>query len=140
MGMTTSSNIETSARGTQRRTEQQRALNEVLADLDDFSTAQEIFDALRSRGERVSLTTVYRRLQTLVDGEAVDVIRLEDGEFAYRRCESDRHHHHLVCRNCGRTVEVTGPAVERWADRVAEQNGFRDVEHQLEFFGLCSSC
>ena len=138
--MTSSSNVDSPARGTQRRTDQQRALNDVLADLDDFSTAQEIFDALRARGERVSLTTVYRRLQTLVDAESVDVIRLEDGEFAYRRCESDRHHHHLVCRTCGRTVEVSGPAVERWADRVAEQNGFRDVEHQLELFGICSSC
>jgi Fur family ferric uptake transcriptional regulator len=55
----------------------------------------------------------------------------------YRRCTSGAHHHHLVCRECGRTVEVEGPAVERWADAVAAQHGFRDVSHTLEIFGTC---
>ena len=62
-----------------------------------------------------------------------------DGEAVYRRC-SRGHHHHLVCRGCGRTVEVEGPAVERWADRVAEEHGFTDVSHTLEVFGTCASC
>ena len=61
------------------------------------------------------------------------------GETAYRRC-SIGHHHHLVCRYCGRTVEVEGPAIERWTDHVADQHGFSDVQHHLEIFGRCSSC
>ena len=48
------------------------------------------------------------------------------------------HHHHLVCRACGKTVEVDGPAVERWADKVSAEHGFTDVSHTLEIFGLCS--
>lgn len=50
------------------------------------------------------------------------------------------HHHHLVCRACGRTVEVAGPAVESWADRVAAQHGYADVSHTLEIFGTCPTC
>jgi Fur family ferric uptake transcriptional regulator len=45
-----------------------------------------------------------------------------------------------VCRSCGRAVEVEGPAVESWADRVAAQNGFVDVSHTLEIFGTCPEC
>ena len=61
------------------------------------------------------------------------------GEAVYRRC-SDHHHHHLVCRTCGRTVEVEGPAVERWAERVAAENGFSEISHTVEVFGTCARC
>ena len=46
----------------------------------------------------------------------------------------------LVCRNCGRTVEVEGPAVERWADKVAAEHGYADISHTLEIFGTCQDC
>jgi Fur family ferric uptake transcriptional regulator len=45
-----------------------------------------------------------------------------------------------VCRSCGATVEVDGPAVERWADRVAAEHGYDDVSHTLEIFGRCATC
>jgi Fur family ferric uptake transcriptional regulator len=110
-----------------------------LAEIDDFRSTQELHDYLRRRGDAVGLTTVYRTLQALAEAGEVDVIVREDGESVYRQCSSS-HHHHLVCRDCGRTVEVEGPAVERWATRVAEDHGFTDVSHTLEIFGVCSSC
>ena len=122
-----------------RRTRQRSAVDSILADRDDFRTAQEIHDDLRRLGERVGLTTVYRTLQAMVDSGELDVLRTNEGETAYRRC-SNGHHHHLVCRRCGRTVEVSGPAVERWASAVADEHGFREVSHDLEIFGTCSSC
>jgi Fur family ferric uptake transcriptional regulator len=122
-----------------RQTRQRRAVDDVLAGLAEFRTAQQIHEELRSRGGSVGLTTVYRRLQALADDGELDQIRIADGETAYRRC-SNGHHHHLVCRVCGRTVEVSGPAVEKWADAVAEQNGFRAISHDLEIFGTCQSC
>ena len=66
------------------------------------------------------------------------MLRQPDGESVYRRCSSDRHHHHLVCRSCGTTVEVDGPAVERWAEKVAAEHGFSSVEHTVEVFGTCT--
>ncbi len=123
----------------QRRTRQRAALDGLLTGRPEFRTAQELHDELRRRGDRVGLTTVYRTLQSMADVGEVDSIRTADGETAYRRC-STGHHHHLVCRVCGRTVEVSGPAVETWANAVAEENGFRDVSHDLEIFGTCSTC
>lgn len=123
----------------QRRTRQRVAVQEVLGELHEFRTAQQIHDELRKRGDSIGLTTVYRTLQSLSESGELDALRTVDGEVAYRRC-SDGHHHHLVCRHCGRTVEVSGPAVERWANAVAAENGFRDISHDLEIFGTCSSC
>lgn len=122
-----------------RSTRQRAAVASVLEGQTEFRTAQEIHQALRESGAAVGLTTVYRTLQALADSEEVDVLRNADGENAYRRC-SKGHHHHLVCRSCGRTVEVEGPAVERWADKIADEHGFTDVAHTLEIFGTCSNC
>lgn len=123
----------------QRRTRQRAAVDAVLSATEEFRTAQQIHDSLRAQGDSVGLTTVYRTLQAMVDVGELDALRTNEGETAYRRC-SDGHHHHLVCRSCGRTVEVSGPAVERWATAVASDNGFREVSHDLEIFGTCSSC
>ena len=122
-----------------RPTRQRRAVAAVLQSFDDFRSAQDIHDLLRRAGDTVGLSTVYRTLQALADGGEVDVLRTEDGEALYRRC-SERHHHHLVCRSCGRTVEVAGPTVEAWADGIAEEHGYADVSHTLEIFGTCPSC
>ncbi len=127
------------AAGSLRPTRQRAAVSAVLGDVDDFRSAQDIHVMLRHRGEAVGLTTVYRTLQVLADAGEVDVLRTDDGESVYRRCNPG-HHHHLVCRACGRTVEVAGPAVERWADKVAAEHGFTDVSHTLEVFGTCAAC
>ena len=122
-----------------RSTRQRAAVIEVLGTLDDFRSSQELHDLLRHNGQSVGLSTVYRTLQALAAAGEVDVIVREDGESVYRRC-SPAHHHHLVCRECGRTVEVEGPAVEDWAEQVSAQHGFSDVSHTLEIFGRCAAC
>lgn len=122
-----------------RPTRQRRAVSAALDAVDDFRSAQEIHDLLKQRGENVGLTTVYRTLTSLAAAGEVDLLRNDDGEALYRQCSSG-HHHHLVCRSCGRTVEVAGPTVERWADRVAAEHGYSDVSHTMEIFGTCATC
>lgn len=122
-----------------RATKQRAAVVELLNEIDDFRSAQELHDELRKRGDAIGLTTVYRTLQSLSDAGVIDVLRTESGEAVYRRC-SDHHHHHLVCRECGYTVEIEGPAVERWADSIATSNGFSDISHTVEIVGTCSAC
>jgi Fur family ferric uptake transcriptional regulator len=121
-------------------TRQRTAVSRALASSEGFQSAQALHDAMRHAGESVGLTTVYRHLQALADAGEVDVLRTDDGEAVYRRCEAEDHHHHLVCRVCGTTVEVTGPAVETWAEQVAKKHGFRDVSHTVEVFGTCRAC
>jgi Fur family transcriptional regulator, ferric uptake regulator len=123
-----------------RGTRQAEAVAAVLDRLPGFCSAQQIHAELRGRGEAVGLTTVYRHLQVLSETGRVDAIRDSTGEILYRRCRTDAHHHHLTCRNCGRSVEVEGKAVERWADEVARQAGFSEVGHTVELFGLCPDC
>ncbi|GAB3763827.1 Fur family ferric uptake transcriptional regulator [Nocardioides ginsengisegetis] len=128
-----------SEKGGLRPTRQRIAVAEAMASFDDFRSAQEIHDLLGRRGDNVGLATVYRTLQRLAEAGEVDMLRSEDGEAIYRRC-SDTHHHHLVCRSCGSTVEVEGPAVERWTSAIASEHGYAAVSHTLEIFGTCPDC
>ncbi len=124
----------------QRRTRQRAAVDEVLDQVDDFVSAQELYQMLRERGSQVGLATVYRALQSMADDGRVDVLRSDAGEAVYRRCEQEDHHHHLVCRSCGAAVEISRPAVEAWAEDVARAHGYVDVTHTVEIFGLCPRC
>lgn len=123
-----------------RTTRQQRAVHTSLRGSVDFVSAQDLHMRLRQQGEEIGLATVYRTLSGLTDDGLVDMLRAPDGEARYRWCSTSDHHHHLVCRACGATVEIEGPAVEEWAERAAAQHGFSEVSHTLEVFGRCARC
>lgn len=123
-----------------RSTRQKRAVWAALNSLEDFVSAQELHRLLTDQGEKVSLATVYRVLQAHADEGLVDVLRPDDGEAIFRLCAAEDHHHHLVCRSCGLTVEFEAPQLEAWAGELAVSNGFTEARHTLEIFGLCQSC
>ena len=125
--------------GAVRSTRQRAAIADLLNETEGFRSAQELHDELRRRGEGIGLTTVYRTLQTMATAGVVDTLRTDTGESVYRRCSED-HHHHLVCRACGATVEISGGHVEAWAADVAREHGFSDVSHTIEIFGMCRGC
>ncbi|MGL5809628.1 MAG: Fur family transcriptional regulator [Nocardioides sp.] len=125
--------------GRERTTRQFQAVLDELTRSQGFRSAQEIHAAMHQRDQPVGLATVYRALQSMVESGRADALRTSSGESLYREC-SQTHHHHLVCRSCGRTVEIEGPAVERWADKMAREHGYVEVSHTLELFGTCPEC
>lgn len=120
-------------------TRQRAALAELLDATPDFRSAQQLHAMLKESGQTVGLATVYRTVQAMAEAGDVDVLRIEDGEALYRRCARG-HHHHLVCRECGKAVELAGDAVERWAAKIAQENDFVEVEHTAEIVGTCRDC
>ena len=123
-----------------RSTRQRDAIQAALERTPRFLSAQDLHQDLRRTGDRVGLTTVYRTLQSLAATGEVDVLVNTDGEAIYRRCRSEDHHHHLVCRACGRSVEVASDEVERWAGETARRYDFTAVTHTAELYGLCGRC
>ena len=107
------------ANGPVRHTKQKDAVMAQLRGCDDFISAQEL----------------HRKL---VDSGAADTVRM-DGQQLFRLCGDDAHHHHLVCRKCGKTIEIDPPS-ESWLRKVADGHGFTVESHTLEVFGLCPDC
>ncbi|MFC3849934.1 Fur family transcriptional regulator [Corynebacterium hansenii] len=122
-----------------RTTRQRKAVIAAMNDITKFSSARDIHRTLVERGDKVGLTTVYRTLQSLSEVKAVDVLHTDAGEALYRLC-GDHHHHHLVCTDCGETVEIGGGPVEEWAGDLAHEHGFRLTGHTAEIFGVCADC
>jgi Fur family ferric uptake transcriptional regulator len=122
-----------------RNTRQKDAVRHALGEAIGFVSAQQLHAVLRSHGSTVGLATVYRALSDLaVSGEA-DTLQSKDGEWLYRACTTN-HHHHLICRKCGKTVEIEAKKLEIWADQVAEEHGFSAPSHTIEIFGNCTDC
>ncbi|WP_297751508.1 Fur family transcriptional regulator [uncultured Tessaracoccus sp.] len=124
---------------TKRNTWQRAAVRDYLVANEDFKTAQEVHAELRNMGDKVGLATVYRALQSMAESGELDMVRNLEGEATYRAC-TPGHHHHLVCRECGYTVEIAADPIEEWAESVAQKYGFTDAGHEVELFGLCSDC
>ena len=122
-----------------RNTWQREAVREALGSSEGFVSAQALHSNLRDSGSPIGLATVYRALSDLaVEGEA-DSLQ-QEGESLYRACTPGSHHHHLICRNCGLTVEIEADAVELWAKNVAAEHGFTQPNHIVDVFGLCATC
>lgn len=124
----------------QRNTWQRDRVRAALTENPGFVSAQDLHAALRDENTGIGLATVYRALATLAASGEADQLQSPDGEAIYRACASTGHHHHLICRSCGTTVEIAATDVEQWAQRTAAQHGFTRAEHVVDIFGLCAAC
>ncbi|MFV0428972.1 MAG: Fur family transcriptional regulator [Arachnia sp.] len=127
-----------SRRGEQRRTTQQAAVRAALEEADGFISAQELHQRINHDGTAAGLATVYRQLNTLADSGYADTIQVPGGQL-FRACAPGGHHHHLVCEDCGKAVEIVPPD-EEWIDHAAADNGFTVTRHIVEVFGRCAEC
>jgi Fur family ferric uptake transcriptional regulator len=123
----------------QRTTRQKTAIVDALTQHNEFLSAQQWHQLLKDNGQEIGLSTVYRTLTALSELGDVDVLMREDGEALYRSC-SDAHHHHLLCRECGTTVEISATEVESWAASIAKKHKFSDIHHVVELSGICQDC
>jgi Fur family ferric uptake transcriptional regulator len=127
-------------RAARRLTGPRRAIWERLAEARHPLSSKEIHQSLRDRD--CDPATVYRALHLLEKLELVQRFDLGDGvaRFELRRHDGPEHHHHLVCRHCARIIELEECDLTAFERRVARRNGFTDVSHRLEFFGICPAC
>lgn len=123
-----------------RNTWQREAVRDALDSSGGFISAQALHSALHANGSPIGLATVYRALGDLAASGEADSLQSPDGEALYRACSSEGHHHHLICRNCGLTVEIEADEVEAWAHRVAAEHGFTSAAHIVDVFGYCADC
>ncbi|WP_445442820.1 Fur family transcriptional regulator [Clavibacter sp. km1a] len=123
-----------------RNTWQREAVRQALDASADFVSAQRLHARLHDAGSPIGLATVYRALGDLAAEGDADSLQSPDGEALYRTCDTGGHHHHLICRVCGKTVEIAADEVESWAHDVAARNGFTAPTHVVDVFGLCAEC
>ena len=131
--------MSTNSQGKRRNTRQKDAIKHALGKAVGFVSAQQLHQVLKNHGSTVGLATVYRTLADMAAAGEADSLQSKDGEALYRACTSN-HHHHLICRICGETVEIEAQNLEKWADEVAGKYGFGNPSHTIDIFGICPKC
>lgn len=123
-----------------RVTRTRRAIADLIGRRTGHFTAAELLSDARTRNVTVGRATVFRTLDLLTEQGALERIDLPSGEHAYVACEPRQHHHHVVCRKCGRSVEVVDSGLQTVVQAIGEQSGFLIESHRLELYGLCPDC
>lgn len=107
--------------------------------VDQHVTAQELFEKVARKDERVGFATVYRFLRDLAEKKYVTEVRM-GGQSSRYELSTKEHHDHLTCTNCGKICEFENKKIENLQIQVAEYFGFKLTHHILELYGLCLSC
>jgi Fur family transcriptional regulator, ferric uptake regulator len=122
-----------------RMTAPRRALAGLVAGREGHFTADDLLDTARRRRLGLGRATIFRALDVLTELGLIERLDLPSGEHAFVACEP-AHHHHIVCSSCGRSTGVADHGLERVADAIGRETGYRVETHRLELFGLCPDC
>src|SRR5438876_8929901 len=103
-------------------------------------TAEEVVREVARSG--VGRATVFRTLDLLVSIGALSRVHgIEDGGrcVRYTPC-APAHHHHIVCRSCGRVEEVDLAGLDVRLAAIARTRGYASLGHTVEVPGMCAEC
>lgn len=113
---------------------------EILANSSErHMSAEDVYKTLLEQSEEIGLATVYRVLTQFEAAGLVERHNFEGGHAVFE-LDQGHHHDHIVCMKCGKVVEFMDPTIERLQHEIADQNGFKLVDHSLTLYGVCQSC
>jgi Fur family ferric uptake transcriptional regulator len=127
------------ARGLRLTRDREAIISEVFATHDHFSM-DDLFVALRLKGERLSKTTLYRNLPLLVECGLIRRVSDDSPNGRFEHVLGHPHHDHFICLACGREIEFASDRIERAQDEVCRRFGFKPVRHRLGIWGYCRTC
>lgn len=123
-----------------RATRYRLAVLEVLLEQRDrFVAIDEIHQRLGQVYDSFDFSTAYRTLELFEEKQLVYKTRIGDKICYTWRCETQKAHHHLICRQCGKKVTLDFCPFEELEAQVG-QFGFESFEHMRDFFGVCETC
>lgn len=111
---------------------------------DNHLTAEDIYDLVKEDYPEIGIATIYRTVQLLHEMKLVDRLNLDDGFTRYEIGEElksgEHHHHHLICKICGKVTPFKDDLLDSLEDHIEEATGFHVLDHELKFYGICAEC
>jgi len=118
-----------------KMTEQRRVIARVLSNSSDHPDVDGVYRRATKIDSRISLATVYRTLRLFEDVNLLERHDFRDGRARYEQIKEE-HHDHLIDIETGKVIEFQNSEIERLQAKVAEELGFRLVDHRLELYGI----
>lgn len=124
-------------------TPQRRAIVDIIIqNAGSHLTTEELYDLVKTECPEIGLATVYRTVQLLEELGVVSKLDLNDGCYRYELVREDENHqhHHLICSQCGKVIEVQGDLLEVLEHEIESKYDFKIKNHSVKFYGICSEC
>ncbi|HSU88820.1 MAG TPA: Fur family transcriptional regulator [Terriglobia bacterium] len=103
-------------------------------------SVEDIYRVVREKDPRIGYTTVYRTMKILSDCGLAREIDLADGIMRYEHLYNHEHHDHMICMQCGKSIEFYKSEIEELQDEASAQLGFKVLDHKLQIYGVCMDC
>ena len=113
---------------------------ETFLENEGHRSVEDIYHTVKAIDPRIGYTTVYRMMKLLIRCGLAREIELADGITRYEHLFNHEHHDHLICMECGNSIEFYNPEIEALQDAASAQLGFKVLDHKLQIYGVCSNC
>ena len=113
---------------------------ETFLDHEGHRSVEDIHRSVKEQDPRIGYTTVYRTMKLLTECGLAREIDLADGITRYEHLFNHEHHDHMICMECGASIEFFNSEIESVQDSASEQLGFKVLDHKLQIYGVCRKC
>jgi len=120
-------------------TPQRLAIVKILAQSKGHPSVENIYGKIKQDFPTMSLATVYRNIVLIKSLGEVLELGFPDGSNRYDG-NKPYPHPHLICIKCKKIVDPDLDSLDDMKNEVANETGFKILNHRLDFFGICSSC
>jgi Fur family ferric uptake transcriptional regulator len=123
-----------------KRTTQRDLILDVFLRTEKHLSSEDLYQLAKEEDPNVGHTTVYRTLKLLVEAGLAREVRFGDGRTRYEHNYNHPHHDHMICTECGKTIEFYSAELEAIQDAIVAKHKFRPTQHSLRIFGVCAQC
>lgn len=117
-----------------RMTEQRRVIARVLSEAEDHPDVEQVYQRASEIDDNISIATVYRTVRMFEEAGILERHDFGDGRARYEEASKD-HHDHLIDVNSGEVIEFRNERIEELQRMVAQELGYKLVDHRLELYG-----
>ena len=123
-----------------KKTTHRMVILENFIENEGHRSIEDIYGNIKLQDLRIGYSTVYRTMKLLTDAGLAREVDLGDGMIRYEHLYNHEHHDHMICTECGRSIEFFNAEIERIQERASKKLGFQVLDHRLQIYGLCLDC
>jgi len=123
-----------------KRTGQRETILRTFLETHEHLSTDEMYQRVRKRDSKIGFTTVYRTLKLLTECGLASEVDFHDGIARYEHQYHRRNHHHMVCTECGGSVEFFSPEVDKLEEEIGRKHRYTTTRHTFQIYGVCEDC
>ncbi len=123
-----------------KHTAQRDTILRTFLETREHLSTDELAQLVKKKDPKIGFTTVYRTLKLLAECGLASEVAFHDGIARYEHQYNRRSHHHMVCTDCGGSVEFFSPEVDKLEEQIGKRHHYLTTRHTFQIYGVCEEC